>query len=116
MTLKFARFSGAAVLLAGLAGFFLPDLVGQAEFDTGHNVLHLVLGITGLLAGKYSRLYAAIVGPFYLALGVLGFFLPDLRVMHLEIDENIGHMAVGLLALWALARDRSRSGDLSRSA
>lgn len=109
----------SAVALSGVAllGVVL-NLLGQGEllapflaFDWTHNVLHIVLAGTAFLFGfgpvshGLARSAAAVFGFVYLGLGVFGFFIADLAVMHLEIGENLVHI---LLGAWALVTAFSR--------
>lgn len=101
-TAMYARVSGAALLLVGILGFFVGSLFG-IQFDLWHNVAHIALGTGGLMAGVRSRMYAGVVGPVYFLLGMAGFLVSDLGFTHLEMNENLIHLAVGawgMLAYW----------------
>ncbi|ASS74541.1 hypothetical protein CIG75_05700 [Tumebacillus algifaecis] len=106
MTKVYARVAGWIFLLIGLLGFFMNDLFGLIQFDTTHNIVHLVLGVLGIAAGQsvtWSRLYAQVFGTIYVLLGILGFFLPDLLgYHHLEVTENLVHVILGAWGLYAV--------------
>jgi uncharacterized protein DUF4383 len=76
-------------------------------FDWAHNILHVVLAGIALVVGftgygnMRARLYAQIFGPVYTLLGVVGFFVADLGILHLEVGENLVHLAVGGYGLLA---------------
>jgi len=113
-TRTYALVSGFGVGTVGVLGIVLI-LVGQRDllgadflaFDWTHNVLHLVLAMVGTyvgfdLAPRYCNLYAKTFGGTYLALGALGFVWPGISatVFHLELGENLVHLALGA---WGLA-------------
>lgn len=76
-------------------------------FDWPHNILHVVLATIALLVGfasfgaAYARLYAQVFGAIYALLGVVGFFVTDLAIIHLEVGESLVHLAVGGYGLLA---------------
>jgi len=101
----FALITGIAYLLIGLMGFVpslvseptvLPEyvaevgvrsgfgyLLGLFPINTAHNIVHLVVGVLGILASialDSSRLYAGLLGIFYATLAVLG-FIPAAQTM-----------------------------------
>lgn len=98
----------------GQFGFFCQDGVtcqGEAVeksflgFDWGHNLVHVLLAAIALTVGfttysSMARTYAQVFGIVYLALGVLGLFVGDLFVLHLELGENLLHMLIGA---WGIA-------------
>ena len=78
-----ATLLGIVFLLVGVAGFFLPGLLGT-HLSLAHNVVHLVsgaialyLGLKGSLAA--TRMFCLVFGAVYALLGVAGFLLgkPD---------------------------------------
>jgi len=80
---------GVAFLLAGVAGFPMPHLLGF-HLTTIHNVVHLATGALALylgFAGSASavRTFCVVFGAVYLALGVLGFVAPGV------VAAVIGH-------------------------
>jgi multisubunit Na+/H+ antiporter MnhG subunit len=105
MVQRFAGIVGALFLLLGIIGLFMHDLFGLIHFDGVHNTVHLIIGAAGLLAAgseTNATWYARIVGFVYVLLGIVGFALPDLfGAMHLETAENVLHLVVGALALFA---------------
>ncbi|MBL0386287.1 DUF4383 domain-containing protein [Tumebacillus sp. ITR2] len=98
MAKTFARIAGWLALLLGIIGFFVTDLLGLIQFDTVQNIIYLVLGVVGIAAGqseKAAMLFAKIIGPVYLIVGIIGFFFPDLNFIHLEVTENLIHILLG---------------------
>lgn len=105
MTLqRFAVIVGIVFLILGTAGLFIDDLFGLIHFDAVHNVIHLGVGVLGLLAsGKAdaSLLYAKLLGVGYMLLGIIGMIVPDMfGLMSMLLSENLLHLTVGAIALY----------------
>lgn len=103
MARTFARVAGWLFLLLGILGFFVTDLLGLIQFDSTHNIVHLVLGLVGIAAGQSdnaAKWFAKIVGPIYLALGIVGFFFPMWAGLHLEATENLVHLLIGAWGIY----------------
>ena len=84
---------GVAFLLAGIAGFPMPHLLGF-HLTLIHNVIHLATGAVALYLGFAGsagavRTFSIVFGGVYLALGVLGFVAPGV------VAAGIGHAPVG---------------------
>jgi len=103
---QYCQISGWILAIIGLVGFFLTDLFGLIRFDTGHNVLHIVLAAISLWLG-YKGAEAVMlgwtktIGVVYLLLGVLGFFVMSLGPIGLEPTENVLHIILGAWGIWA---------------
>jgi len=102
----FARVAGWFGLLLALIGFTTTDLFGMIQFDMTHNIVHFVFGFLGIAAASkelWTRYYAYIFGAFYVLFGVLGFFLPTLHHVgvELEVTENLLHLALGTFGVYA---------------
>lgn len=57
-----------------------PQMVGMFPVNVLHNVVHLLLGIWGLVASRTfggARSYARIAGVLYLLLAAVGYFVPN---------------------------------------
>jgi hypothetical protein len=106
MTILFSRIAGWVALLLGILGFFFTEFLdGLIQFDTWHNIAHLVIGLLGIAAAqkdKWARAYAHVFGVIYLLLGIIGFFLPELGHMHLEVSENLVHLVLGGFGIYTL--------------
>lgn len=102
MAKTFARVAGWLALLLGIIGFFVTDLFGLIQFDTTQNIIYLVLGLLGIAAGqskKAAKLFAQVFGPVYLIIGIVGFFVPTMGSISLDVTENLLHL---LLGIWGL--------------
>jgi hypothetical protein len=107
---SFALIFGVVLILVGIAGFIPAMLIngnlllGIFEVNVHHNVIHLLSGAIALLASMqtaYSRLYFQIIGIVYAVVAVLGFFMGgNLIIMHVNMADNILHLAIALVALW----------------
>jgi hypothetical protein len=111
---------GGVLVIAGIIGFFYT-----AGFDTGtngvagdtdevfgilavngwHNVVHILLGLLGLLAAGYAaREYALGVGLIYLILAIWGFADGDniiLGLVPLNNEDSFLHLILGLTGVAA---------------
>jgi len=90
MARRVALIFGIVYTAIGIAGFLAPlggtigmspaTLLGLAQVNFVHNVMHLVFGLLGLSAASDEARAAGFcqwMGILLIALGVLGFFLPD---------------------------------------
>jgi hypothetical protein len=125
---------GGVVLIAGLIGFFY-----EASFETGnslvyddvfgilavngwHNLVHILLGLLGLLAAGYAaRTYALGVGLLYLVLAIWGFLETEdgigtlIDIVPINTEDNVLHLVLGLTGLAAGAAT-PRESDPVRTA
>jgi peptidoglycan/LPS O-acetylase OafA/YrhL len=105
MVKSFAGTVGVLFLLIGTAGFFVDHWNDWIHFDPVHNIVHLVVGAAGVWASSSERrsiLFAKTVGVIYVLAAVVGFATPGmLGPVHLETSENVLHLVVGALALYA---------------
>lgn len=84
---------GVVLLIVGLAGFAMPNLLGM-HLTAIHNVVHLLTAAIALYLGfagspAAARTFCVAFGAIYLLLGVLGFVAPGL------VSAVIGHPPVG---------------------
>jgi len=106
------RISAFALAATALLGIVL-NAIGQGAllapflaFDWTHNVVHAALAGAAFLFGfgrvpaTAVRAFAVVFGIVYGALGILGLFVADLGILHLELGENLVHI---VLSAWALA-------------
>ncbi|MBI2077198.1 MAG: DUF4383 domain-containing protein [Euryarchaeota archaeon] len=75
-------------------------------FDWTHNIVHVVLAAVALYVGFMATgnlvpLYAKVFGIVYAALGVFGFIVADLGILHLELGENLVHLVIGVWGVCA---------------
>ena len=108
----YAKVIGVVVLLVGVVGLIMGDpedgLLGF-NVDVTEDIVHLATG--GLLAyagfsgtDDQVRSIVTIIGVVYLLVGILGFFLADLFGLlpnELAVQDNILHLVLGVIALWA---------------
>ena len=121
---------GVVFLLVGLAGLFVPGgtsmrhemegaplLFGMFPVNLAHNVVHLLFGVWGLAASRgygASVAYARIGGLAYLALAVLGYFMPEIPgLMPIGGYDIWLHLVLGiaLTVVGFSARERVRTAD-----
>ncbi len=121
-----ATIFGAVYLLVGLVGFFVTSGIGFFategrnliifEVNPLHNIIHLAIGATLLLAGLGSVTAAktanSTVGAVYLLVGIVGLFLTTsaLNIIALNGADNVLHLASALVLLAVgLSQDRTVS-------
>jgi hypothetical protein len=120
---RVATISGVVFILVALLGFtpvgmpFMqmggtsPMLLGMFPVNALHNVVHMLFGVWGLVAGRSaarSVVYALGSGAAYLALGVMGLFTDTLLgvvpiggydvVLHLVLAVVLA--GFGFWAMW----------------
>jgi uncharacterized membrane protein HdeD (DUF308 family) len=87
---------GAAFVLVGLAGIFMPGLMAM-HLSMAHNLIHLVSGAMALAFGyaddsRRAYTFAVAFGVVYGLLGILGFVVGQPGypgVGHMEADQNL---------------------------
>ncbi|HET7484253.1 MAG TPA: DUF4383 domain-containing protein [Solirubrobacterales bacterium] len=112
----YATVLGAALVVAGIVGFFygasfgspgeVDDALGIFAVNGWANVLHILTGALGLLmAGYASRQYSLWMGALYLALALWGFALGSgeaiLGCLPVDTADNLLHLAIGALGVAA---------------
>jgi Domain of unknown function (DUF4383) len=132
---------GAAFILVGILGFipgittnvgdmkFLghespAELLGLFQVSILHNIVHLAIGIVGLVAASTwegSRLYLVGGGALYLALAVYGWIIDrasDANFVPMNPADNVLHvlLGAGMIVLGVVlgrgyARDRVVAGE-----
>lgn len=102
---RFAMLLGAFLLIEGCWGLFSPIVFGVLTTNTLHAVIHIVLGIAGILAGRSgaARNYLLGVGALLLVVGILRFVpgASDLVVSLLNVNLAVAYLniAVGLVSI-----------------
>ena len=91
MVKRLAMLFGAVFIVVGVLGFTVPGgmqmgdpanapkLLGLFPVNLLHNVVHIAVGVWGLVAGRASGsavAYCKLLGFVYLALAALGFVVP----------------------------------------
>lgn len=123
----YATALGAALVVAGIVGFFysasfgspgeVDEALGIFAVNGWANVLHILTGALGLLmAGYASRQYALGLGALYLAVALWGFAIGSggsmLGVLPVNTADNILHLALGALGVGAaLSTPAAKKGE-----
>jgi hypothetical protein len=116
----YAGVVGAVLVVAGIIGFFyeaeftsdeqVRDAVfGILDVNGWHNLVHIAIGALGLIAfaaGAYAaRTYALALGLVYVVVAAWGFIVGDgdsiLSIIPVNTEDNVLHLALGLLGLAA---------------
>jgi len=96
---------GVFLLIEGCWGLFSPVVFGVLSTNRLHAVIHIVLGIVGILAGRSgaARNYVLGVGALLAVVGILRFVpgASDLVVSLLNVNFAVAYfnIAVGLISL-----------------
>lgn len=96
--------------VANMGGFgkLIPSFL---EFDVAHNLVHLLIAVAGLYLGfaadgGLAKAAAKLFGVVYLGLAAIGFLsatvfgIGSLLGLHLELGENLIHLALGAWAAY----------------
>ncbi|HEX7244814.1 MAG TPA: DUF4383 domain-containing protein [Solirubrobacterales bacterium] len=112
----YATLVGAALVIAGILGFFysasfgspgtVDDVLGAFAVNGWHNVLHVLTGALGLLvAGYAARQYSLLIGIAYVVLAAWGFVLGSgssiLGFLPVDAADDLLHLVLGLLGIAA---------------
>jgi len=103
---------GLVLLLVGILGLvgFGVGIVGPDGFfttDTTHDVVHLITGAILLWvvmkAGESTGMVFKVLGIIYLLIAILGFFGGGsvFGLMVVDTNDNILHLVLGVILLWA---------------
>ena len=112
---------GAVILVIGLIGFvpaLVPDgkVLGLFLVDPFHNVVHILTGALGIVAGmmsgtKVARMYFQVFGVVYALVTVLGFTTGTglLGLIPVNMADNLLHLviAVGYLYLGFAVKEKA---------
>lgn len=95
---------GLVLTLAGIAGFFVGDMLFMFHVDTTHNVVHLASGLAGLFAfgssQLYSRWYLILLGLVYGVVTILGFATGEIAGLFMvNAADNYLHLAIAAVCL-----------------
>jgi hypothetical protein len=111
---------GAALLVAGVLGFFYnasfgtgdgterDAVLGILDVNGWHNVVHILTGVLGLaVVGAYdgSRVYALGFGAVYLIVALLGFIAGNgdeiFNLIPVNTEDNVLHLLIGFAGVAA---------------
>lgn len=106
MAKTYSMILGAVLLLVGIAGYVTggPALFGFGLNST-HNLVHVLSGIVGLLAGfggvKYARWYCLGFGAIYGLVTIAGFLnvAQVVDLLNLNMADNVLHLVIAATAL-----------------
>lgn len=96
---------GIVLILVGIAGFIVGDMLFVFQVSTPFNILHLLVGVVGIAAASsgesYSRMYLILVGIVYGIATVIGFVNGGdiLGIFTVNDADNYLHAAVAVIAL-----------------
>ncbi len=122
MVRQYAKVVGVVVILIGVVGLLFgnEDLFGQLNIDIVEDFIHLVTGglmaFVGFRSADESAVRSVVggLGVVYLAVGVIGFFVPELfgLLPHgYDLLDNVIHLALGVLGIavaWLLPQRAER--------
>ncbi len=128
MAKKAATILGIVFLVAGLAGFVAPNLLG-AHLSTAHNLIHLVSGAVALWVGLRSTPEGArrvdyVFGAAYGLLGIAGFALGAGEAKLVEVIpgalvlgtmDHVIHVLLGIAFVGAAALSPTPHGEHPRT-
>ena len=111
---------GGVLVIAGIIGFFYEasfatgsslvadDVFGILAVNGWHNLVHILLGLLGLMAAGYAaRTYALGAGLLYIVLALWGFLETDngygvlIDLIPINTEDNFLHLILGLTGLAA---------------
>ena len=113
MTKGACKILGIGLVLAGIAGYFNPNLLGL-HLTPSHNFIHLLVGALTLYFGftdtiEAAQVFCRVFGAIYLIAGILGFVAPEAieRIVQIPVTvvglnltpDNIVHLLVGAIFL-----------------
>jgi hypothetical protein len=89
MARTLCKILGVVLLIVGLVGFAMPNLLGM-HLTPIHNIIHLLTAAIALYLGfagsaEGAKTFCAVFGAIYLLLGILGFAAPGV------VASVIGH-------------------------
>ena len=123
----YARVFGVVLTLVGILGLAIntdqETVKSLLGFDVNltHNIVHLLTGVLGLVAGfsmlVYARAYALVLGIVYSALGIWGLavgegFDPFGLLGNVNMADNFLHLAIGALGIGAYVASRTDTRDV----
>jgi len=111
MAKTICKIFGAVLLLVGIVGFFMHNLLGL-HLTMIHNVVHILTGLVALYFGvsgsdSSARTFSQAFGAIYALLGIVGLFQPGIIATVIQFHEagdtmfmdNIVHLLVGAVFL-----------------
>jgi len=108
-----ARFLGIALLVLGVAGFFVSGGVFGVRTEPIHNLLHIGTGVLLLaVAGTYgyARSILLLLGIAYGAVAVIGFAMNGniFGVFQTNMEGNLLSLVIAAVCLFTAMNSKSR--------
>jgi uncharacterized protein DUF4383 len=115
MARTLCKLLGVVLLIVGLVGFAMPNLLGM-HLTPIHNIIHLLTAAIALYLGfagsaEGAKTFCAVFGAIYLLLGILGFAAPGVVASVIGhpgpvssgdlIPDNAVHLLLGIVFLAA---------------
>jgi hypothetical protein len=114
MAKTICKIFGAVLVVVGIVGFFIDNLLGL-HLTLIHNVVHILTGLVALYFGvsgsdASARTFCQVFGAIYMLLGIVGFVMPNIIATVIQfhgtvttgndlIMDNIVHLLVGAVFL-----------------
>jgi Domain of unknown function (DUF4383) len=114
MAKTICKIFGAVLVVVGIVGFFINNLLGL-HLTLIHNVVHILTGLVALYFGvsgsdASARTFSQVFGGIYVILGIVGFVMPNIIATVIQfhgtvttgndlIMDNIVHLLVGAVFL-----------------
>jgi hypothetical protein len=94
MAKTICKIFGTVLLLVGIVGFFMHDLLGL-HLTNIHNVVHILTGLVALYFGvsgsdAAARTFSQVFGAIYALLGIVGFIQPGIIATVIQFHESAG--------------------------
>lgn len=99
-----AKIIGVVLLLVGVLGFFMGDMVLGFGVNAIHNLVHLITGAIFAWAGFGSGSAKPVntwLGAIYILVGIIGFF-GVLSFLNVNAADNWLHLIVGVVSVFAI--------------
>jgi hypothetical protein len=114
MAKTICKIFGAVLVVVGIVGFFIDNLLGL-HLTLLHNAVHILTGLVALYFGfsgsdASARTFSMAFGAIYVLLGIVGFVQPNIIATVIQfhgtvtagsdlIMDNIVHLLVGAVFL-----------------
>jgi len=116
----FAILIGAFLLIEGILGLTSDVVFGVLTTNRTHAIIHIVLGLVGLLAGwkRSSRGFCIFLGILLLAVGVLRFVpgVGEIIVAILNVNIAVAWVNIAIGAVALLVSLAGRNSEIRKQA
>ncbi|MGI8481432.1 MAG: DUF4383 domain-containing protein [Chthoniobacterales bacterium] len=110
-----AIFVGAFLLIEGIWGLTSPVVFGILTTNLTHAIIHIALGVIGIVLGwkRRARGFCIFLGTLLLAVGILRFVPGAAEIIVRLLNVNMAvawvNIAVGVVALLVVLTDAKKS-------